>query len=231
MRGAGCTYNDIVDRKLDAHVARTANRPIPSGRVSAKAAAYFLFIQCLIGFIVLMQFDWFSVFLGFSSLGIVIIYPLMKRFFWAPQLILGMAFSWGALMGWSVVMHTIGPTALLLYGGTILWVIGYDTIYALQDLEDDILAGIHSSARLFGQYNRFWISVCYLGSILLITLSLYSKESGIYAYIGLVCFFCHLCWQILRLDPQNPILSLKLFRSNRNAGLIFFIFLSLDCLL
>src|SRR5882757_5338783 len=149
MRGAGCTWNDIVDRDLDAKVARTRSRPIPSGQVSVKAAAVFLVAQALVGLAVLLQFNRFTILVGISSLGIVAIYPLMKRFVSWPQLVLGLAFSWGALMGWAAVFSRLEAPALLLYAGSIAWVIGYDTIYAHQDREDDALIGVKSTARLF----------------------------------------------------------------------------------
>ena len=154
MRGAGCTWNDIVDRDLDAKVARTRSRPIPSGQVSVKGAAIFLVLQALVGLLVLLQFNRFTVFLGIASLAIVAVYPLMKRVIWWPQIVLGLAFSWGALMGWAAVFGALDAAPLLLYAGAIAWVIGYDTIYAHQDREDDALIGVKSTARLFGERTR-----------------------------------------------------------------------------
>src|SRR6185295_5446637 len=154
MRGAGCTWNDIVDRDLDAQVARTRSRPIPSGQASVTAAAIFLVIQALIGFAILLQFNRFTIVLGIASLGVVAVYPLAKRVTWWPQIVLGFAFSWGALMGWAAVFSRLDAPALLLYAGSIAWVIGYDTIYAHQDREDDALIGVKSTARLFGQRTR-----------------------------------------------------------------------------
>ena len=159
MRGAGCTWNDILDRDLDAKVARTRSRPIPSGQVSVKAAAVFLVVQALIGLAVLLQFNRFTILVGIASLGVVAIYPLMKRIIWWPQIVLGLAFSWGALMGWAAVFGRLDAPALLLYAGSIAWVIGYDTIYAHQDREDDALIGVKSTARLFGARTRLVLLV------------------------------------------------------------------------
>src|SRR5690242_5752958 len=150
MRGAGCTWNDIVDRDLDGRVERTRSRPIPSGQVSVAQAAAFMVAQALIGLAVLLQFNRFAVATGIASLAIVAVYPFMKRITWWPQVVLGLAFSWGALMGFAVMLATIDATALALYAGSIAWVIGYDTIYAHQDAEDDALIGVRSTARLFG---------------------------------------------------------------------------------
>src|SRR5215213_6251501 len=154
MRGAGCTWNDIVDRDLDARVERTRSRPIPSGQVSVGAATAFLVLQALVGLAVLLQFNWFTVLVGFASLGVVAIYPFMKRITYWPQIVLGLAFSLGALIGWTAVFARLDATAYLLYAGAIAWVIGYDTIYAHQDREDDVLIGIKSTARLFGTRTR-----------------------------------------------------------------------------
>src|SRR5438067_5217189 len=154
MRGAGCTWNDITDRDLDAKVERTRSRPIPAGQVSVTQAFVFLVAQALVGLAVLLQFNRFAVLTGIASLLIVAIYPFMKRITWWPQVFLGLAFSWGALMGFAVTFGRIDATALVLYGGSIAWVIGYDTIYAHQDAEDDALIGIKSTARLFGKRTR-----------------------------------------------------------------------------
>src|SRR5258707_7331037 len=150
MRGAGCTWNDITDSDLDAKVERTRSRPIPAGQVSVPQAFAFLVLQALIGLVVLLQFNRFAVMSGIASLIIVAVYPFMKRITWWPQVVLGLAFSWGALMGFAVILGRIDLTALVLYAGSIAWVIGYDTIYAHQDAEDDALIGIKSTARLFG---------------------------------------------------------------------------------
>ncbi|HEY1981843.1 MAG TPA: 4-hydroxybenzoate octaprenyltransferase, partial [Xanthobacteraceae bacterium] len=161
MRGAGCTWNDIVDRDLDASVERTRSRPIPSGQVSRAQAALFLILQALVGFAVLISFNGFTIGLGIASLGIVAIYPFMKRITYWPQIVLGLAFSWGALMGWAAAFGRLDLPALLLYAGSISWVIGYDTIYAHQDRDDDALIGIKSTALLFGARTKPMLALFY----------------------------------------------------------------------
>src|SRR6202011_399914 len=174
MRGAGCTWNDIVDRNLDARVERTRSRPIPSGQVSVAAAAGFLALQALIGLAVLLQFNRFTVAVGFASLAVVAVYPFMKRITSWPQIVLGLAFSWGALMGWPATFGRLDLPAYLLYAGAICWVIGYDTIYAHQDREDDALIGIKSTALLFGARTKpilaafFGLAVILIGGALIV---------------------------------------------------------------
>jgi 4-hydroxybenzoate polyprenyltransferase len=230
MRGAGCTWNDILDRDLDARVARTRSRPIPSGQVSVKAAAVFLIVLALIGLLVLIQFNRFTVMVGVASLAIVAIYPLMKRITWWPQVFLGLAFSWGALMGWAALFGKIDPPALLLYAGSIAWVIGYDTIYAHQDREDDVLVGVKSTARLFGTRTRLALLCFYAVAVGLIGLSGAAAGAGPVFVIGCVLFGAHLGWQIERLNIDDPDLCLRLFKSNRDAGLILFAALIGDAL-
>jgi 4-hydroxybenzoate polyprenyltransferase len=222
MRGAGCTWNDIVDRDLDAKVARTRSRPIPSGQVSVKAAAVFLTAQALAGLLVLAQFNRFTILLGIASLAIVALYPLAKRVTWWPQIVLGLAFSWGALMGWAAVFARLDAPALLLYAGSIAWVIGYDTIYAHQDREDDALIGVKSTARLFGARTRLALMVFYALAVVLIGLAGAAAGAGPVYVIGCVFFGAHLGWQIDRLDIDDPDLCLRIFKSNRDAGLILF---------
>jgi 4-hydroxybenzoate polyprenyltransferase len=222
MRGAGCTWNDIVDRELDAKVARTRSRPIPSGQVSAKAAVVFLVAQALVGLVVLVQFNRFAILTGIASLAIVAIYPAMKRITWWPQIVLGLAFSWGALMGWAAVFAKLDAPAFLLYAGSIAWVIGYDTIYAHQDREDDALIGVHSTARLFGSRTRLALICFYAAAVLLIGLAGAAAGAGPVYVIGCVVFGAHLGWQIERLDIDDPDLCLTVFKSNRDAGLILF---------
>ena len=222
MRGAGCTWNDIVDRELDAKVARTRSRPIPSGQVSVKGATVLLIIQALIGLVVLLQFNRFAILVGVASLAIVAVYPLAKRITWWPQIVLGLAFSWGALMGWAAVFARIDTPALLLYAGSIAWVIGYDTIYAHQDREDDALIGVHSTARLFGARTRLALICFYALAVLLIGLSGAAAGAGPVFVVGMILFGAHLGWQVERLDIDDPDLCLRLFKSNRNAGLILF---------
>ena len=230
MRGAGCTWNDILDRDLDAKVARTRSRPIPAGQVSVTAAAAFLAAQALIGLVVLLQFNRFTILLGIASLGIVAIYPLMKRIVWWPQIVLGLAFSWGALMGYAAVFGRLDASALLLYAGSIAWVIGYDTIYAHQDREDDALIGVKSTARLFGERTRLALLVFYALAVLLIGLAGAAADAGPVFMIGCILFGAHLGWQIDRLDINDPVLCLRLFKSNRDAGLILFAALIADAL-
>src|SRR5215510_1838241 len=168
MRGAGCTWNDIVDRDLDARVERTRSRPIPSGQVTVGAAAAFLVLQALIGLTVLMQFNRFTIYVGFASLAVVVIYPFMKRITYWPQIVLGLAFSWGALMGWPATFARLDPPTFLLYAGAISWVIGYDTIYAHQDREDDALIGIKSTALLFRERTKPMLALFYTLAVALI---------------------------------------------------------------
>ena len=230
MRGAGCTWNDIVDRNLDAKVARTRSRPIPSGQVSVKGATVFLALQALVGLLVLLQFNRFTIMLGIASLAIVAVYPAMKRITWWPQITLGLAFSWGALMGWAALFGRLETPAYLLYAGSIAWVIGYDTIYAHQDREDDALIGVKSTARLFGTRTRTMLIVFYALAVVLIGLSGAATEAGPVFVVGCVFFGAHLGWQIERLDINDPELCLKIFKSNRDAGLILFAALIGDAL-
>ena len=230
MRGAGCTWNDIIDRDLDAQVARTRSRPIPSGQVTVRAAAIFLLAQALIGLAVLVQFNRFTIVVGIGSLAIVAIYPLAKRITWWPQIVLGLAFSWGALMGWAAVFARIDAPALLLYAGAIAWVIGYDTIYAHQDREDDALIGVKSTARLFGKRTRLALTSFYAAAVLLIGLAGAAAGAGPVFVIGCIFFGAHLGWQIEKLNIDDPDLCLRMFKSNREAGLILFAALIGDAL-
>jgi 4-hydroxybenzoate polyprenyltransferase len=228
MRGAGCTWNDIVDRDLDKRVERTRSRPIPSGQVSVRAAAAFLVLQALVGLAVLLQLDRFAIAVGIASLAIVAVYPFMKRFTYWPQIGLGLAFSWGALMGWAATFGRLDPPAYLLYAGAIAWVIGYDTIYAHQDREDDALIGIKSTAILFGARTKPMLIVCYALAVVLIALAGWLAGGGVLFTVGLVAFAAHLAWQIVRLDIDDPLNCLAVFKSNRDAGLILFAALVLD---
>jgi 4-hydroxybenzoate polyprenyltransferase len=228
MRGAGCTWNDITDRDLDARVERTRSRPIPAGQVSVAHAAAFLVIQALIGLAVLLQFNRFAVMTGIASLIIVAVYPFMKRVTWWPQIVLGLAFSWGALMGFAATLQRIDATALLLYLGSIAWVIGYDTIYAHQDAEDDALIGIKSTALLFGARTHQALTVFYGAAVVLIGAALALAGARFPAWIGLAAFAAHLVWQIRRLETGDPALCLRIFKSNRDAGLLLFIGLLVD---
>ncbi|MGQ3675974.1 4-hydroxybenzoate octaprenyltransferase [Xanthobacter sp. TB0139] len=230
MRGAGCTWNDILDRKIDRAVARTRNRPVASGALNVPMAFAFLALQCAIGLAVLLSLPRFAVVTGLASMGVVAIYPLMKRITSVPQLVLGIAFSWGALMGWASVFHTISDPALLLFAGSVAWVFAYDTIYAHQDKEDDAVVGVRSTALLFGRKTRLAVGLCYALVVVLFTLSILSVSPGLFALLGLAGFALHLLWQVRTLDIDDGDRCLALFRSNRDAGLILFAGLALDSL-
>jgi 4-hydroxybenzoate polyprenyltransferase len=231
MRGAGCTWNDITDRKLDALVERTRSRPIPAGQVSVPQAVTFLVVQALIGLLVLLQFNRFAIMTGIASLLIVAIYPFMKRITYWPQIVLGLAFSWGALMGFAVLLGRIDAAALWLYAGSISWVIGYDTIYAHQDAEDDALIGIKSTALLFGARTRPALTAFYALAVVLIGTALALAKAGVLGWIGLAMFAAHLIWQIVRLDISDTALCLRVFKSNRDAGLLLFAGLLADAVM
>ena len=222
MRGAGCTWNDLVDRDLDGRVERTRSRPIPSGQVTVAQATMFMVAQALVGFLVLIQFNRFTVATGIASLLVVVVYPFMKRITYWPQIFLGLAFSWGALMGWPAAFGRLDWPAVVLYAGSILWVIGYDTIYAHQDRDDDLLIGIKSTALLFGERTPTMLATFYAGAIVLIAAAGFMAGGGIMFTIGIVAFAAHLAWQVARLDIDDPVHCLMLFKSNRDAGLILF---------
>jgi 4-hydroxybenzoate polyprenyltransferase len=231
MRGAGCTWNDIVDCDLDGAVERTASRPIPSGQVSLAQAAAFLVAQSLVGFLVLITFNAFTIGLGIASLAIVVVYPFMKRITYWPQIVLGLAFSWGALMGWAAAFGRLDVAPLLLYAGSISWVIGYDTIYAHQDREDDALIGIKSTALLFGPRTKPMLVLFYGVAVALLGAAGYAAGAGLVFALGLAAFAVHLGWQIARLDIGDPDNCLAVFKSDRDAGLILFAGLLLDAAL
>lgn len=231
MRGAGCTWNDITDRDLDAKVERTRSRPIPAGQVGVKAALAFLVAQALVGLLVLLQFNRFAVATGIASLVIVAAYPFMKRITWWPQVVLGLAFSWGALMGFAVTFGRLDATAFVLYAGSICWVIAYDTIYAHQDAEDDALIGVKSTARLFAERTHEALVLFYGLSVVLIGTAFALAGAGLAAWIALALFAVQLGWQVRKLKIDDPALCLRLFRSNREAGLILFAGLVIDAVM
>jgi 4-hydroxybenzoate polyprenyltransferase len=239
MRGAGCTYNDLVDAGIDAKVARTASRPIPSGRVTRKKAFIFMGLQALVGLYCLVAlsgiasplFNEFALFLGISSLLIVAAYPFAKRVTDWPQLVLGLAFSWGALMGWAVVFANLAWPPLLLYLGSILWVIGYDTMYAHQDKEDDALIGVRSTARLFGDRTKPALIVLYSGTLVLFILAFAAAGLGWPAYAGLLVGCGHMIWQVRALDIDDADNCLALFKSNTVFGWMLFSGLVADIVL
>ncbi len=222
MRGAGSTYNDIVDRHLDAKVERTRLRPLPSGRVSVRGARAFLVLQALVGLAVVVCFNRFTIVLGIASLAIVAAYPFMKRVTSWPQLVLGLAFAWGGLLGWAALAGALAPAAVWLYAGAVCWTVGYDTVYAVQDARDDPAAGIKSTARLFGGRVRLAVGLIYAGCAVLIEAALFAAgvEARVPAQAGVACFAVHLASQVWRLDAGDGVGALVLFRSNRNAGLI-----------
>ncbi len=231
MRGAGCTWNDITDRDLDALVERTRSRPIPAGQVSVPQAMIFLVVQALVGLAVLLQFNRFALATGIASLLIVAVYPFMKRITWWPQIVLGLAFSWGALMGFAATFGRIDAAALALYAGSISWVIGYDTIYAHQDAEDDALIGVKSTALLFGARTSRALMIFYAAAVALIGLALALAGAHWPSWLGLGAFAAHLARQIARLQIGDPAQCLRVFKSNRDAGLLLLVGLLADAIL
>lgn len=230
MRGCGCTFNDLVDREFDGRVARTRSRPIPSGRVSVSAAKVFLVAQALIGLVVLLQFNWFAVALGASSLLLVAIYPFMKRVTYWPQFVLGLTFNWGALLGWATVTGSLHWAPVVLYVAGIAWTLGYDTIYAHQDKEDDALLGLKSTALKFGAQTTPWMIGFYIAAVTGIGLSGWLAGTGPVFFAGLTLGAVQLFWQVRTLDIDNSDLCLKLFRSNREFGTIIFASIVADAL-
>ena len=234
MRGAGCTWNDITDRDFDGAVERTRNRPLPSGQVSVRQALCWMALQALLASLILFSFNTSAILLGFVSLVPVVVYPFAKRFTWWPQVFLGLAFNWGALLAFAAHFGTLHPASLLLYLSGISWTLFYDTIYAHQDKEDDALIGIKSTARLFGEQTHRWLAFFALLSVALMGASLMWVASGtalIVASAGVVAFGGHLLWQLLRLETEDQDLLLALFRSNRDAGLFVTGFFFLACVL
>ncbi len=218
MRGAGCTYNDIVDRDIDARVARTQGRPIPSGAVSVKNAWRFLIALCVVGFLVLVQLNWLAIGFGVASLALVAIYPFMKRVTWWPQAWLGLTFNWGALVGFAAETARIDVAAICLYAGLFFWTLGYDTIYAHQDKEDDALIGVKSTARLLGARSRDWILGFYTAAFALILAAGFIDHAGWpFAFLMLVAGG-HMLWQVHSLDIDDPARCLKVFQANRETG-------------
>lgn len=222
MRGAGCTFNDIIDRDLDGRVARTANRPLPSGAIGVRAAWLFLLLQCGVGLLILLSLNRFAILVGALSLLPVIVYPFMKRITYWPQLFLGVAFNWGALLGWAAVTGGLGLPAAYLYLGGIFWTLGYDTIYAHQDKEDDALIGVKSTALKFGGHSRRAIAAFYACAIGMFALAGWSAAlgPGFWPLLGFAAG--HFVLQAANLEIDNPANCLRLFRSNRDFGALLF---------
>jgi 4-hydroxybenzoate polyprenyltransferase len=218
MRGAGCTYNDIVDRDIDAKVARTRGRPIPSGEVSVRRAWQFLVALCLVGLLILLQLDSYAIVLGFASLLLVAAYPFMKRITWWPQAWLGLTFNWGALMGFAAETGSIDLANVMLYAGLFFWTLGYDTIYAHQDKEDDALIGVRSTALLLAEKSPRWILVFYAVAFTLVLAAGFTEHAGWPFAFVMLAAGAHLLWQVRSLDIADPEKCLRLFRANRDTG-------------
>jgi 4-hydroxybenzoate polyprenyltransferase len=223
MRGAGCVINDLADRDLDARVERTRHRPLASGRLTTGQALAFLALQLLVGLLVLLSFNRFTIFLGLASLPLVIVYPLMKRITWWPQAFLGVTFNWGALVGWSAVTGDLAAPALTLYVAGFLWTLGYDTIYAHQDKADDAVIGVKSSARWLGTATPRWLWIFYGGALVLIGVAGRLVGLGAGFYLMLVIAGAHLVWQVRTLDLDDVGSCLVRFRSNRDFGWLVFL--------
>ncbi len=228
MRGAGCAYNDYVDRDIDAKVARTASRPIPSGQVTPFQALAFATLLAALAFLVLIQFNWFTIQVGAASLVIVAIYPFLKRYTNWPQVGLGLAFNWGALLGWTAVKGSLGWPAVLLYLGSICWTIGYDTIYAHQDKKDDQSIGLKSTAITFGENSPTWIGGFYAAAVTLWLIAGFMAGAHLIFVTAVVLVSLQLSWQVVTLDVDNPANCLRRFRSNRDVGIALFLGLVTD---
>ncbi len=220
MRGAGCVYNDIVDADLDRQVARTASRPLAARTVLVRAAWIWLGLLCAIGLLVLLQLPRFAQIVALASILPVAAYPFMKRITWWPQAWLGLVFSWGALVGWAAVADALPGAAWLLYAGCIAWVVGYDTIYALQDIDDDAMVGIRSSARAMGAKVRPGVTFCYAIALALWAAAIWLVRPDPLALAALAPLAVHLGWQVVTLTPQDGASALHRFRANRTAGFL-----------
>ncbi len=220
MRAAGCVVNDLWDRDLDAKVARTRTRPLASGALSPRAALAFLAGLLCIGLLILLRFNGLTVALGVASLPLVVLYPLMKRWTWWPQAFLGLTFNFGALMGWAVLRGTLDLPALVLYAAGILWTLGYDTIYAHQDREDDALAGIRSTALRLGARSKLWVTGFFIGALALIELAGFAAQASPVFFMALAAPALHALWQLKTWAPDDPASSLRIFRSNTVFGFL-----------
>jgi 4-hydroxybenzoate polyprenyltransferase len=231
MRAAGCAYNDYVDRDYDAQMPRTASRPIPSGQIAPSEALAFAAICALLGLLVLIQFNAFTIKLGAASMLLVAVYPFLKRYTYWPQIALGLAFNWGALVGWSAVTGTLGLPAILLYCGSVLWTMGYDTIYAHQDKEDDLMLGLKSTAIRFGENTMTWVGGLYAGAVVLWLLAGLFAGTHLIYFAAVVLASLQMAWQVMTLDIADPQNCLRRFRSNRDVGLVIFLGLVADTVL
>jgi 4-hydroxybenzoate polyprenyltransferase len=228
MRASGCAYNDFIDRDYDAQVARTASRPIPSGQVAPVEALAFAIVCAFAGFVVLIQFNAFTIQLGIASLLLVAVYPFLKRYTYWPQIALGLAFNWGALVGWSAVTGSLALPALLLYCGSVLWTIGYDTIYAHQDKEDDLMVGLKSTAIRFGDDTMTWVGGLYAGAVILWLAAGFFAGTHLIYFTAIVLASLQMAWQVMTLDIADAQNCLRRFRSNRDVGLVIFLGLVAD---
>ncbi len=231
MRGAGCVLNDLADRNIDAKVERTRTRPLPSGRISTKGAIIFFCVLMLTGLGVLVQFNALTIKTAIALLAIVAVYPFMKRITSWPQFVLGLAFNWGAIVGWTAITGQISLPCLTLYAGGILWTLAYDTIYAHQDKEDDAIVGVKSTALLFGKATAYWLAFFFAASLAAIDISLWLVSAPLIAHIGVAAAAFHAAWQISRFDDTNATVCLQLFRANRNFGVIILFGMLLGCLI
>lgn len=237
MRGAGCTWNDITDRDFDGSVERTRSRPIPSGQVSVKQAAAWMALQALVAFAILLTFNGAAITLGIISIVPVLVYPFAKRFTWWPQVFLGIAFNWGALLAYTAHTGSLGWPSVVLYLSGIAWTLFYDTIYAHQDKEDDALIGIKSTARLFGNKSGHWLYFFAILSAVLMFIAIHlalgsvSNWATMFAWAGVAAFFVHMIGQMRIIDYDNSAVLIKLFRSNRDAGLLPVLFFAVALIL
>ena len=220
MRGAGCTYNDIVDRDLDRQVARTADRPLAAGTLTVRSAWLFLFAQCLVGFVILTQLPPLAIWIALGSLALVAAYPFMKRITWWPQAWLGLTFNWGALVGFAAISGQFDPAMIVLYAASVFWTLGYDTIYACQDMEDDALVGVKSTARALQQNLHRWLWVFYAATALLAAFAGILAGAPVWFALAILPFTFHLFDQIRKVDPENGSACLGVFKSNRTTGLL-----------
>ncbi len=238
MRGAGCTWNDITDREFDAQVARTRSRPLPSGQVSPRQAAVWMTVQALLAAGILFSYNVTAIALGIASLALVAVYPFAKRFTWWPQIFLGLAFNWGALLAFAAHAGQISLSAVIMYLAGVVWTLFYDTIYAHQDKEDDALIGVKSTARLFGSNTKAWLAAFLMAATTLMALSVilaHAEQDRLTALVmalaGVWAFGWHLAWQLNSVDTDDPQSCLRVFRSNRDAGMIPALFLAIAALL